>query len=367
MSTVVPNVGAIVPPHVADLPVIRGLLGRMMIKAHEYHLTGNWDYLRYGPCPYRADNIPLALDKAVQSLQDILREGTNYQWLVDNLADNMSREWVLDLLCYRIWGAIHVKLPLNTPQFWQEYETIDSRFMVAKNVAKSSIFDLNHYRLPVLDQTLEFLGHPLSVLMLRLGQYYYDRDGVRIVPQPGDVIIDGGGCWGEAALDFAVHVGDTGHVYSFEFVPNNVAMFRKNMSMSPQAAKNVTIVERAISNISGQKMPFRDIGPATVVGLSDDAGLTVETISIDDFVAQNNLTKVDFIKLDIEGSEHVALAGAVNTIRRFRPRMAICLYHRPHDLFALPQLVRQIESRYELHIDHYTLYEQETVLYARVP
>ena len=361
------NPGEVPAPRVADLPIVRELIGRVMIKAHDYHLAGNWDYLRYGPCPFGAGPIQLALDNGVQSLLDVIRDAVDYQWLIDNLADGKSREWVFELLCFRVWGAIHVKLPINTPWFWQEYETIDSRFLVAEKVGKSSIFDLNHYRVPVLDQALEFLGHPLSVLMLRLGQYYFDRDGARIAPESGDVVIDGGGCWGEAALDFALRVGDAGHVYSFEFVPNNLAIFRTNMNMSPAPARNVTIVERALSHASGQRLPFGDLGPATIVGRADGAGMTVETISIDDFVAQRQLERVDFIKLDIEGSELAALDGATETIRRFHPRMAICLYHRPTDLFAIPQLVRRIEAKYEMRIDHYTLYDQETVLYARVP
>jgi len=50
----------------------------------------------------------------------------------------------------------------------------------------------------------------------------------------------------------------------------------------------------------------------------------------------------DFIKYDVEGSEQEALAGSAETIRRHAPRLLVSLYHRSEDLFALPQLLRQL-------------------------
>jgi FkbM family methyltransferase len=54
-------------------------------------------------------------------------------------------------------------------------------------------------------------------------------------------------------------------------------------------------------------------------------------IPVTTFVADLQLPKVDFIKMDIEGAEREAVAGAKNTIARFRPSMALCIYHVPGD------------------------------------
>jgi len=56
---------------------------------------------------------------------------------------------------------------------------------------------------------------------------------------------------------------------------------------------------------------------------------------------------VDFIKMDIEGAEPKAVAGAKNTIARFRPRMALCIYHVAGDEIKVPALVKEAFSGYQ--------------------
>jgi hypothetical protein len=58
----------------------------------------------------------------------------------------------------------------------------------------------------------------------------------------------------------------------------------------------------------------------------------------------------DFIKYDVEGSEHEALIGSAETIRRNAPRLLVSLYHRSEDLFALPQLIRQLYPQSKLYL-----------------
>ena len=77
-----------------------------------------------------------------------------------------------------------------------------------------------------------------------------------------------------------------------------------------------------------------------------------------------NLSRVDFIKMDIEGFELPALAGAERVIDQFRPRLAISLYHRPEDIFEIPLWIGNRFPWYSLHLDHYTIHHEETVLFA---
>jgi hypothetical protein len=90
------------------------------------------------------------------------------------------------------------------------------------------------------------------------------------------------------------------------------------------------------------------------------------TTTIDSIVAANNVPRIDFIKMDIEGSELGALNGAEAAIRRWRPKLAISLYHRPEDFFSIPLWIDGLALGYKLYLDHYTIHSEETVLYATV-
>ena len=70
--------------------------------------------------------------------------------------------------------------------------------------------------------------------------------------------------------------------------------------------------------------------------------------------------------MDIEGSEEAALKGAIKTIKKHKPKLAICAYHKPDDLCVLPQLIKSMVPEYKLYLDHYTINFTETVLYAKV-
>jgi FkbM family methyltransferase len=88
-----------------------------------------------------------------------------------------------------------------------------------------------------------------------------------------------------------------------------------------------SFVEAAGSNVPAQELPVRPL---------------------DEIVADLGLDAVDFIKMDIEGSERQALQGARETIGRFRPRMAICSYHAPGDPAAIPRIVREANAGYQV-------------------
>ena len=68
--------------------------------------------------------------------------------------------------------------------------------------------------------------------------------------------------------------------------------------------------------------------------------------------------------MDIEGSEQDALLGAAGIIRRDRPRLAICIYHKPEDLYEIPFLIKELVPEYRLYIRHHSDTYAETVLYA---
>lgn len=71
-----------------------------------------------------------------------------------------------------------------------------------------------------------------------------------------------------------------------------------------------------------------------------------------------------FIKMDIEGAELEALHGCRDTIIKYRPKLAICVYHKPEDIIEIPSYIHEIVPEYKLYLRHHSKDLSETVLYA---
>ncbi len=71
-----------------------------------------------------------------------------------------------------------------------------------------------------------------------------------------------------------------------------------------------------------------------------------ETISLDQFCIENSLTHLDFIKMDIEGAELLALKGAEKVIKQFHPKMSICVYHDLSHSKKLKAYIKKITPNY---------------------
>ena len=69
--------------------------------------------------------------------------------------------------------------------------------------------------------------------------------------------------------------------------------------------------------------------------------------------------------MDIEGAESAALEGAIETIKKFRPVLAIAIYHSMEDFINIPRWILDLNLDYELFIGHYTIHAEETVCFAK--
>lgn len=81
--------------------------------------------------------------------------------------------------------------------------------------------------------------------------------------------------------------------------------------------------------------------------------------TIDNLISQ----KVDYIKMDIEGAEQDALLGAKETIKKYHPILAVCIYHKAEDWYRVPHIVLDIREDYDIYIRHYMEGIYETVMY----
>jgi FkbM family methyltransferase len=297
----------------------------------------------------------------------ILRNIDKLEDFYQLLEDEYSRQLLTVLLKFRVLGPQHVKLPLNTKQYWDKRAYIDNSFLKEQRTITGTYpSDLNLYKLQGLCGPLEVHATSTSVLTIFLLEHYAYKKNARIIQiEPGDVIIDGGACWGDTALYFADRTGPEGKVYCFEFLQDNLEILQRNMSLNQHIADIIKVVPKALWDRSGEILSYRAFGPATsVIENKEQQGPQVSTLSIDDFVEEEKIAKIDYIKMDIEGSERKALQGAEKTIHTFKPKLAISLYHREDDLIAIPDYLNKLGLQYAFFLDHFTIHKEETVLFA---
>jgi FkbM family methyltransferase len=278
------------------------------------------------------------------------------------LADEASRSLYDQLLLFRVLGHLHVRLPFNTPENRAQIAAAE-RWAIQETSDTGAFGPLSIFLVPGDGHDIRIKGWKENATWTFLyRQYYFERDGVRIAPAPGDHVIDAGGCFGDTALGFADVVGERGHVYVFDPMPKHCSIMGEAVAMNPGLAPRISIFCVGLADEVRNVPPLTDgdtINPGACI-VTDE----VPTTTIDELALHHPVPRLDFIKMDIEGSELSALKGAETSIRRWRPKLAISLYHRPEDFFSIPLWIDSLGVGYRFFLDHYSIHNEETVLYA---
>lgn len=287
-----------------------------------------------------------------------------FKYLYDILVGQESKDLLIKVLTYRMLGHRKVKLSLNNPWYWQKMNEVEKYF------SKEDMVKVNNINLELKRINLEEIGYPINMYYTSLGiltdfvikPYEYKN----IKAGKGDVVIDAGACYGDTALFFANEVGDNGKVFSFEFVPTNLKILYKNIELNPNLKHRIEVIENPLWSESKKTMYYTDNGESSGVSFKDNKNHEgkVATITIDDFVKQKSITKINFIKIDIEGAELEALKGAAGTIKKFKPKIAVCIYHRLDDFISIPHFLNDLDVGYKFHLKHSSIHAGETVLFA---
>lgn len=306
----------------------------------------------------------------LRKFTDIEKYFPQLEFVYDKLEMKESKDLFVKLLVYRKMGYLKVRLPLCSDEFIQGIQKIQKLADSTETISPNFLnWKLSKFDLSSIGYNLSLFFEPTSVYIeFVLKPYEYNKNGVVIKCENNDIVIDAGGCWGDTALNFAYEAGEQGKVYSFEFIPGNVSIMKRNFSLNSALQKRIEIIEHPVWNESGVKMYCNDFGPASTIQSvsTPEHNIEVSTITIDDLVAQRNIPRIDFIKMDIEGAETFALKGATETIKKFKPKLAISLYHSLTDFFEIPKWIDGLNLGYKFYIDHFTHTSGETVLYAKV-
>lgn len=189
--------------------------------------------------------------------------------------------------------------------------------------------------------------------------------------RPGTAIVDGGCFDGADTVRFSKW-----HKYSkiYAFEPDADNYQRAKANIAATDIPNVTLVQAGLSCVSGKSTFTGSLGSGSHLLDSTERkynvlqselstpNTTVQVYALDDLAD----TEIGLIKMDIEGAEFDALHGAERTIRRDKPQMAICVYHRQGDMLAIMEYLQSLVPEYRFWLRHYGPLGGDTVLYAAV-
>ena len=145
----------------------------------------------------------------------------------------------------------------------------------------------------------------------------YERLAQRVFVEhvrPGSVVYDVGANAGFFSLLASRRAGPAGSVYAFEPIERNLRYIEEHLRLNRVA--NVHVLPLAISDQNGV-VRFAVAANPAMCGLSGEGGIEVQSATLDQLV--KTIPAPSFIKMDIEGGEHAALAGAVEVLRTARP------------------------------------------------
>lgn len=145
------------------------------------------------------------------------------------------------------------------------------------------------------------------------------------------------------------------HYFGFEPIPENFDCLVKTVS---QSSVEATLLPLAVSNEHGFGRFKNLLGSS---GVAQDGDTDVQYARIDDIIQNSS---IDFLKMDIEGDEPLALEGARNLIDRCVPELAISIYHKINHFWQIPNRLHELDLGYHFYMRTHSSACMETVLYA---
>ena len=270
------------------------------------------------------------------------------------MANILLSAWGYKVICfcdtYKYGGTIDGKDVLSVDEVVEKYR--DNIVVIASSLHVGEMYrELVQRGFPYANIVLPKYK---KILAIR-GKQYFDV----FEPCPEEVYIDAGTFDGETIFDFIEWTnGNYKKIYSFEPMENMYKIICQKVENAD--VKDIQILNNAAWN-QKEEIHFKDSAAGSHMDSNGES--VVKGIDIDSVV---NHERVTFIKMDIEGSELKALEGAKNTIKKNRPRLAICIYHKPLDVVEIAAYLLELVPEYKFYIRQYASNMWETVLYAVV-
>lgn len=182
-------------------------------------------------------------------------------------------------------------------------------------------------------------------------------------PAKKEVFADCGCYDGATTLRFAAWCGEQGYeaIHAFEADSRSFLLCKENLD----GLHNCTVYPYGVSDIHRKALFLTNGQESARIVVSEENETeecaVIETVSLDKQLKNEHIT---FMKLDIEGAELDALHGAEKIINKWKPKCAISVYHKLEDFIEIPKFLLSVRPDYKLCMRQYSLFEDETILYA---
>jgi len=163
----------------------------------------------------------------------------------------------------------------------------------------------------------------------------------------GQTVFDIGSNIGFYTVPLALRVGSHGHVYAFEACRPNYDGLLKNIALN--GLKNVTAIFGAVADRTGTlDVPLLQHRANYSLASASEIRTQIPSWSLDEFVAEREIDQIDLMKIDIEGSEVLALRGARKLLSEARVRTVICEFN-PHWLSKMGSSTEELFETFASH------------------
>ncbi|MDR1952267.1 MAG: FkbM family methyltransferase [Elusimicrobiota bacterium] len=177
------------------------------------------------------------------------------------------------------------------------------------------------------------------------GPYGYKDGNFDVTVKENDMVIDAGAWVG----DFSAYAVSKGAVaYAFEPMNKLFELLKKTSELNGGKIYSIKLglgqkEDELPIYINEQNSEANSLYPKEY-----KASEIIKITTLDKFVKDNNIKKIDFIKSDIEGAERDLLRGAREVLREFAPKLAICTYHFLEDPELLEKIILEANPKYKV-------------------
>ena len=279
-----------------------------------------------------------------------LIEGKNFNIFYDMLKEEYSKKLFEKIVRYRYMLAFYPNSFIDNKQ----------KINLSIKYGSLNIFRWGLKRILFYFQKSKYPNEIENFLLFYIfGLKQYDVKNIFEVKEDA-TIFDIGAWKGDTAYFFSKKCSNKTRIYAFE--PDDYA-FQILEKIKEKYKLNNVITKNILLSNAEKEIDFISM-------IENTPTINKNAITIDKFVEENNIEKIDYIKMDVEGAEKNILEGSIKTIKKFKPSLAIAIYHGGklfmEDFYNIPIFIKNvINEDYEYYIRTFSPWGGETILFCK--